>query len=48
MQTVMQTLDFVKNSLLDPTSGDQNTQIGHVGLALFSILVISFEYFICL
>ena len=38
----------LKSQLMDPKAANANQQAGHVGLALFSIVVITLEYFVVL
>ena len=38
----------LKTQLMDPKAANANQQAGHVGLALFSIVVITIEYFVIL
>ena len=48
MTSIIGVLVDLKTQLLDPKAANANIQGGHIGLALFSIVVISVQYFVFL
>ena len=48
MTSIINVVIELKNQLLDPKAANANIQGGHIGLALFSIVIISLQYFVFL